>query len=80
MITEFERRVLSSPQAGKKFMDKFLVKVSNLTKAKSISSPKNINSVEFVNLLIISIEITKPFYQVNIVRKSYQGAHSLEVK
>lgn len=79
MITEFERRVLSSPQAGKKFMDKFLVKVSNLTKAKSISIPKNINSVEFVNLLI-SIEITKPFYQVNIVRKSYQGAHSLEVK
>ena len=52
MITEFERRVLSSPQAGKKFMDKFLVKVSNLTKAKSISIPKNINSVEFVNLLI----------------------------
>ena len=79
MITEFERRVLSSPEAGKKFMDKFLVKVSNLTKAKSISIPKNINSVEFVNLLI-SIEITKPFYQVNIVRKSYQGAHSLEVK
>ena len=79
MITEFERRVLSSPQAGKKFMDKFLVKVSNLTKAKSISIPKNINSVEFVNLFI-SIEITKPFYQVNIVRKSYQGAHSLEVK
>ena len=79
MITELERRVLSSPQAGKKFMDKFLVKVSNLTKAKSISIPKNINSVEFVNLLI-SIEITKPFYQVNIVRKSYQGAHSLEVK